>query len=228
MRIDKFLSQLKYATRSEAKRFLSMHNVMINQSRISDPTYKIDPTKDKIIIDEEEVFYQEHLHLALYKPKGYLSAHHDAMHPCLFELIKSPNHRFNLVIAGRLDLDAEGLVILTTDGSFAHQLTHPKQHIEKTYEVILDQPFHHPQDLLKGISIKDGKGEIYLAKALAIDVNKNHVKLTIDEGKFHQVKRMFLAVGYEVIHLKRVQFGKLNLNHLLPGDYVEIRKEDII
>ena len=228
MRIDKFLSQFKYTTRSETKKFLSKHRVFVNDIRIFSSAYIVNPQEDIIMIDGEKVYYKEHLHLAFYKPKGYLSAHHDSMHPCLFELIKDPYQRFDLVIAGRLDLDAEGLMILTTDGAFAHLLTHPKQHVEKTYEVILDKPFYHQQNLLKGVSIKDGKGEDYLAKALAIEVNKNHVKLSIDEGKFHQVKRMFLAVGYEVLQLKRIQIGKLNLNYLLPGDYVEIRKEDII
>ena len=228
MRIDKFLSQLKYGTRSEIKKFLAMHNVMVNQMRVCNQAYIIDPKSDLITIDNEPVFYKEHIHLAFYKPKGYLSAHHDSLHPCLFELIKSPYHRFDLVIAGRLDLDAEGLMILTTDGGFAHQLTHPKEHIEKIYEVILNQTFEHQDALIKGVFIQDGKGETYHAKALAISSHQNHVTLTIDEGKFHQVKRMFKSVGYEVINLKRTQIGKLCLNHLKPGDYVEIRKEDIL
>lgn len=227
MRIDKLLSQLKYGSRSDIKKIMAKGDVFINDVMVKDSATNVDPCVDHILINGETLFYKDPIYLALNKPIGYLSANHDAMHPCITELIKPPYHRFDFAIAGRLDLDAEGLMIITTDGSFAHQITHPKYHLPKTYEVILDKPLTHQKTLLKGVTINDGKNEPFIAKALEVSVEKNCVKLTIDEGKFHQVKRMFKAVGYEVINLKRIQIGKLKLNDIPKGSYIEVRREDI-
>ncbi len=227
MRIDKFLSNLKYGTRKEIKSFLRMHEIMINQNRIIDPSSSIDPSTEDVFIDGEKVFYKEQIHLMVYKPVGYLSANHDTMHSVVTSLIKTPYDRFDFSIAGRLDLDAEGLLILTTDGNFAHQVMHPKKHIAKTYEVMLDKPFLHQHTLLKGIWIKDAYNDEYFAQALEIRKNQEYVTIVIDEGKFHQVKRMFQAVGYEVLRLKRTQIGNLSIKDLKPGEYVEFERNDL-
>lgn len=227
MRIDKFLSNLKYGTRKEIKSLLKTHEVFINQNRVIDSSISIDPLTDIVYIDGVQVYYKEHIHLMVYKPIGYLSANHDTMHSVVTSLVKSPFDRFDFSIAGRLDLDAEGLLILTTDGSFAHQIMHPKKHIEKTYEVMLDKPFFHQNTLLKGIIVKDAYNDEYFAKALDIKKNKEYVTIIIDEGKFHQVKRMFQAVGYEVLRLKRTRIGNLELKDLKPGEYIEFERNDL-
>jgi len=227
MRIDKYLSNLKYGSRKEIKSLLKLHEVFINNHRVFDPTTAIDPNHDQVFIDGNRVFFKEHVHLMMYKPIGYLSANHDTMHRVIPSLIKSPYDRFEYAIAGRLDLDAEGLLILTTDGNFAHQIMHPKKHIEKTYEVMLDQPFSHQSTLLKGIWIKDAYNNEYFAKALEIKKNQEYVTIIIDEGKFHQIKRMFQAVGYEVLRLKRTRIGNLELKDLKPGEYVEFERDDL-
>jgi 16S rRNA pseudouridine516 synthase len=227
MRIDKFLSNLKYGTRKEIKALLKTQQVFVNEIRVIDPTLSIDPNKDLVYVDGEKVFYKEHIHLMIYKPIGYLSANHDTMHRVITSLIEPPYNRFEYAIAGRLDLDAEGLLILTTDGNFAHQIMHPKKHIEKTYEVMLDKPFLHQNTLLKGILIKDAYNDEYFAKALDIKKDKEYVTIIIDEGKFHQVKRMFQAVGYEVLRLKRTSIGNLKLNDLKPGEYIEFERNDL-
>lgn len=228
MRIDKYLSNLKYGSRSEIKALIKEHDVRIDGLSVSAVDQIIDPHQQTVSIDGKIVFYEDPIHLALYKPKGYLSANRDAMHPVAVDLIKEPYHRFNLSIAGRLDLDAEGLLILTTDGDLLHRITHPNYHLPKTYEVIVDHSFQHRKHLLGGVMINDGKGKPYQAKALAIEADGNYVKIVIDEGKFHQVKRMFHAVGYEVLHLKRTMIGALSLANLKPGEYRTFRKEELI
>jgi len=228
MRIDKLLSQLKYGSRNDIKKIISKGSIKVNQVVIDASNYEVSPMKDEIYIRDEKLFYRDPIHLAIYKPLGYLSANFDKMHPCIMELIQSPFQRFDFKIAGRLDIDAEGLMILTTDGMLAHELTHPKYRVKKTYEVILDKPFCHEKELLLGVKIMDQHQEPFIAKALDLQTIDHYVKLSIDEGKFHQVKRMFISLGYEVNHLKRVQIGKLNIQDLQPGAYIEIQKEDII
>ena len=227
MRIDKLLSQMKFCTRSEAKQFLAKHHVAIDGTRIISQREDVVPEKSLITIDGEKLFYKSEIHLMMYKPKGYVSANKDTLHPCSTDLIKEPYHRFDFSIAGRLDIDAEGLLILTTSGTLVHEITSPVRHLRKIYEVKLDHPFTHEKDLYEGVEILDGKNEIYLAKALAIETHEDLVYLTIDEGKFHQVKRMFKSVGYEVVNLKRIQIGNLRLGSLNPGEYIEFIKENL-
>jgi 16S rRNA pseudouridine516 synthase len=227
MRIDKFLSNLKYGSRKEIKSLLKEKEVIVHQNRVMDPSILVNPDVDEVFIDGIKVFYKEHIHLMIYKPVGYLSANHDTMHSVITSLIESPFDRFDFAIAGRLDLDAEGLLILTTDGNFAHQIMHPKKHIEKTYEVMLDKPFVHQNTLLKGIIIKDAYNDEYFAKAIEIKKDKEYVTIVIDEGKFHQVKRMFQAVGYEVLRLKRTQIGNLKIRDLKPGEYIEFERNEL-
>lgn len=227
MRIDKFLSNLKYGSRSEIKQFLKDHEVKVDDLRVFIPSFEVDPNQEKVFIDHESVFYKYPIYLKIHKPKGYLSANHDSMHPCVTDLLKEPYDRFDFAIAGRLDLDAEGLMILSTDGAFAHQITMPKSHVPKIYEVELEEPFEADETLLKGVIIKDGKNQEYLAKALTIESEGKIVRITIDEGKFHQVKRMFQTTGHLVLKLKRIQIGNLKLGDLPVGCYEPFEKEEI-
>ena len=227
MRIDKLLSQLKYGSRREMKDFFKMHEVIVNGNKVHQGRLEVNPNIDIILIDQEQVFYEFPICIKIYKPKGYLSANHDMKYPCVTELIKPPYHRFDLSIAGRLDLDSEGLLILTNDGHLLHQITHPNTHMNKIYQVHLDKPFKDHEKLLKGVIIKDGRNQDYLAKAIHIESSIDCVKITIDEGKFHQVKRMFKAVGYDVINLKRIAIGALTLGDLKPGTYQSFKKEEL-
>lgn len=228
MRLDKFLSQMKFCTRKQTKAFLKSHKVMINGQQVFEATLSFDPNHEDIYIDDELIFFQDSIHLMLHKPKGYLSANKDEMHRCVVDLIKKPYDRFDFKIAGRLDIDTEGLLLLSTDGSFVHEITHPNAHLSKVYLAILDKEFKHEADLLKGVKILDGRKRFYLAKALDIKTEKQEVTITIDEGKYHQIKRMFSHLDYEVLYLKRLKIGKLELNDLLLGTYKEIRKEDVL
>ncbi len=227
MRIDKFLSNLKYGSRSQIKDFLSQHRVTSEGIRILSTKFDINPNQDIIYVDENPIFYKYPIYLAINKPVGYLSANRDAFYPCVVDLLKEPYHRFDYAIAGRLDIDSEGLLILTTDGSFAHQITLPKSHVPKTYEVLLNRDFDQHVALSEGVTVKDGRNQEYVAQALTISSKLNQAWITIDEGKFHQVKRMFEAVGYLVLKLKRIQIGNLKLNDLPYGEYQEFRKEEL-
>jgi 16S rRNA pseudouridine516 synthase len=120
------------------------------------------------------------------------------------------------------------LMLLSTDGKFVHEITHPSHHLVKTYVACLDKKFRDENLLLNGVEIYDGHHNAFIAKALDVKTNENEVIISIDEGKYHQVKRMFLKVGYEVIYLKRIQIGKLKLNDLLPGTYKQVRKDEIL
>lgn len=226
MRIDKFLSSLKYTTRRQVKHFLKTHNVLYLGQRVFNGSLNID-TQHDVYIDDEKVYYKEVIHLAIYKPEGYICSKKDELYPSVLNLLKDPYHRFDFHIAGRLDVDTTGLLILSTDGSLIHELTHPKKHMPKVYEALLDKPFNHQTQMMKGVDILDDQKRTYHAKALHITVNENKVEITIDEGKFHQVKRMFSALGYQVIQLKRTKIGHLQLSNLSEGEYIEIEKEDI-
>lgn len=227
MRLDKFLSLMKYCSRKSSKNFLKTHQVFIDKNQVFDGSLNFDPNSQNLYIDNALVFYQDPIHLVLNKPKGYISANSDEIHPCVVDLLKEPYKRFNFKIAGRLDIDTEGLLILSTDGNFVHEITHPNHHLPKTYVAVLDKKFEHKDTLLKGVDILDGRNRLFTAKALDIKVNQMEVEIVIDEGKYHQIKRMFLKLGYEVIYLKRIKIGNLDLSDLLPGTYKQVRKDEI-
>ncbi len=227
MRIDQLLSHMKYGSRKEIQKILKHHIITSNGVRIESVKTHVNPDSDQIAIDGQVIFYRFPIDLVFYKPKGYLSANRDPKYPCVTEWIKPPFDRFDFSIAGRLDLDAEGLLILTTDGHFVHEITHPNKHLPKIYEVVLDKDFHHHGTLLNGVVIKDGHQKDFIAKALSISSIGNHAIISIDEGKFHQVKRMFLSVGYQVLQLKRTQIGNLRLNGLRPGEYRMFERSEL-
>lgn len=228
MRLDKFLSNLKFGSRKDIKTMVKNGLVKINNYQAVSSDVKIDPIYDKISVNGKEVFYQENIIVAFNKPKGYLSSHQDEIYPSLFNLIGSPMNQFDLKIAGRLDYDSEGLMILTTSGPLIHKITHPKKHIQKVYEATLDRIFDASSldVLLQGIELMDTDGTTYHTKAIHLTYQDNLATITIDEGKFHQVKKMFKHVGYEVINLKRIQVGLLKLD-LDLGQYKVINESDI-
>src|SRR5690554_590194 len=228
MRIDRFLSNLKYGSRSEMTKAIKNGLVKINGNVITNSHIKIDPNKDIIHFNDELVYYYDIINIMIYKPIGYLSANKDNLHKVVIDLVEDNYKRSDLKIAGRLDLDSEGLLILTTSGKFAHFVTSPNNKINKVYEVITEDDVINYNLLLDGVIIKDGKNEEYLAKAIDIKrVDEKKYLITIDEGKFHQVKRMFFALNTKVVNLKRIQIGNLKLGNLKPGEYKMFEKEEL-
>lgn len=228
MRLDKLLSNLKYGSRKEIKNLIKEHAITINGEIVTSPSIKINPSKDVILIYDQEVVYHKLINIMIYKPIGYLSANKDNLHRTVIDLLDDELLRYDFKIAGRLDLNSEGLLILTTSGRFAHKVTNPNYKVNKVYEVTLNQPIIDFTELLKGVIIKDGKNEDYLAKALEIvKLNETTLHITINEGKFHQVRRMFKKIGFEVINLKRIKVGNLELGNLAPKEYRMFMEEEL-
>jgi len=229
MRVDKLLSNLKYGSRSEIKAMAKDLRIKVNGNLIKDADISVNPEKDQIHVDDVLVYYKEFIYLMMNKPQGIICAANDSLYPTYLSLIEEPYNRFDLNVCGRLDVDTEGLIILTNDGAFLHKVISPKKDIDKTYFVILKEPLTNYQKLEKGVIISDGAEKPYLTKPAKIfDIVNNTCRIAISEGKFHQVKRMFEAIGNEVIALKREKIGWLELDYALKqGEYKELSNEEL-
>ncbi|AIO19667.1 Ribosomal small subunit pseudouridine synthase A [Candidatus Izimaplasma bacterium HR1] len=222
MRLDKLLVNMKYGSRKEMKAVCKNKQVTVNDEVIKDSSINIDPVNDKITIFGEEVIYKENILLMLHKPQGYVSANKDGLHETVFDLLEEPYTRLKLNIAGRLDIDTEGLLLLTDNGDLLHDLISPNKNIYKTYLVRTDQKFN-PDSLLKEFEILDGKNNPYTpSKPFIEKINDFEFYISIKEGKYHQVKRMVEHFRREVIYLKRVAYGDISLGDLEIGKYREI------
>lgn len=229
MRIDKFLSQLHYGTRNEIAHAIKNGRVKNNHKSVETPKLQIDPLTDVIEYDDEVVFYKQTLVLMVYKPHSIVSANKDTTNETVTSLIKPPYDRFKLNIAGRLDMDTEGLLLLTNNGKLLHDIISPRKEITKKYFVELEDPIFRISVLEKGVDILDGKGEMYHTLAAKIEkIDEKHCFIHIHEGKYHQVKRMFQFVNNKVLFLKRVAIGGLILDESLqPGEYRELTDAEI-
>ena len=201
----------------------------INEDIIKKPEYKIREDEDKITFDGAPVAYETFEYYMLNKPAGVISATEDKRDKTVLDLIKEKKRK-DLFPVGRLDKDTEGLLLITNDGELAHQLLSPKKHVDKTYVTKLLHPLA-PEDaarLEEGVDI--GEPELTLpAKVKLLNTEGTEVQITIWEGKFHQVKRMFRAVGNQVVFLKRISMGSLALDKgLKPGEYRLPTREEIM
>lgn len=220
MRIDKLLSQLKYGSRKVIHQAIKEGKVQVDQRVIDSKDTQVNPKQQTIVFAGETVVYFSRVVLMFHKPKGVICAHKDDRYPTVFEFIKDPFNRYDLNVAGRLDVDAEGLVILTDDGALLHEIISPKKKIYKTYHVWTENPLLDPQALLQPMRIKDGKNQWYTPlKPLSVKVLEPRcTEIKICEGKFHQVKRMFEAIGHPVVRLKRTAIHRLQLD-VPVGEY---------
>lgn len=215
MRIDKFLSACGAATRSEAKKLIKTGRVTIDGVCAKSPNDQVDEKNSIITLDGMELIYREFVYIMLNKPQGYISAAFDKHYPTVTELPDKSYAHFNLSPVGRLDLDTEGLLLLTNDGRFNHNMTSPNKNIYKRYFARLDKPAAEADiaEFKKGMEFKD-----FTAKPAILEITDNpcEVYIEISEGKFHQVKRMCERVGKTVLYLKRVSIGALTLDETLP------------
>lgn len=230
-RIDKILSNLGYGTRKDLKKIVKNGMVQVNGITIKDSAMKVDPEKDKIVINGEEIFYREFIYLMMNKPAGVISATFDNNDETVIDLLEVEHQVFEPFPVGRLDKDTVGLLLLTNDGDLNHRLISPKWKVDKVYFAKIDQKVTQ-EDIEKfkhGITLDDG----YRCKEAILEIQKaseegSEIVLTIQEGKFHQVKRMFEAVGKKVTYLKRIEFGTLPLDEdLEEGEYRELTEEEI-
>ena len=211
VRVDKILSELGFGSRQEIKKYVKAGKVRINDNIVKKPEEKLNSEKDKLYFEGKEVEVEEFETFILYKPAGYVCATNDNVHKTVMELIDSK--RKNIVPVGRLDLDTEGILILTNDGALNHRLVSPASHVDKVYYAKFDDALSGDaiERTAKGLDIGDGE----VSKPAKLEIlSDDEVLLTIHEGKFHQVKRMVKALGGEVTYLKRVAFGGLILDDL--------------
>lgn len=222
MRLDKFLSHMGYGTRNEVKNIIKNGWVTIEGKTIKKADFQVKEDQT-VYVDDVPVSYVRYEYYILNKPAGYVSAKEDTLHPTVMELI--PSIRNDLYPVGRLDLDTEGLLLVCNDGQLTHELLSPKKHVLKKYYVEFEgtlpenaiDVFAQPMDL-----------DDFITKPAKLEVlEPNKAYLTISEGKFHQVKRMFQNVGCEVSYLKRVCFGPLELKDLEIGQARALTSKEI-
>ncbi|WP_086427508.1 pseudouridine synthase [Staphylococcus cornubiensis] len=226
MRIDKFLAQMGVGTRTEVKGLLKKGRVYSNGTTIKSAKTQIDPNADKIEVDGKVIAYEPYVYLMMNKPQDVISATSDDMHRTVIDLIDGYQH-LDLFPVGRLDKDTEGLLLITNDGQFNHELMSPNKHVSKTYRVKakVDLKDIDRQRFEEGITLKEGQLQ---PAQLEILEESNTALVTIQEGKYHQVKRMFHAIDNEVVALKRVSIGDLQLDSTLPpGAYRQLTEEEL-
>lgn len=226
MRLDKFLSDMKYATRSQLKKDIRNGLVSVNNEIIHQSDYPVNENRDVVCYKGVPCVYEKYVYYMLYKPTGVVSATEDKKDKTVVDLLKDTG-RNDLFPVGRLDKDTEGLLLLTNDGELAHNLLAPGRHVEKVYECSLKKPFDISQQeaLEHGVDIGEKKRTL---PAKVVLLGEKKIALTITEGKFHQVKRMLQAVDNEVVFLKRVRMGGLHLDEeLKPGAYRKLTAEEI-
>lgn len=224
MRLDKYLSFCLVLSRQEVKKLIKEKLVYVNGVLVTKDDYKVDEERDKVVCDNNEVIYKKYTYVILNKPKGYVTSTKD-LDKTVMELL--PKIYSNLSPVGRLDKDTEGLLLFTNDGMTLHNLTSPKKDIDKVYYVELEKEIDESliEVFLNGVTLDDG----YMTKPAKLEIlDEKKVTLTISEGKFHQVKRMFLSVNNKVTYLKRIRFANIILDETLKlGNYRELNDEEI-
>lgn len=209
-RIDKVLSHALSLSRADVKVMIKQHRVTCNTVIITDSGFKV-RLEDVICVDGKHVVCFPPEVIMIHKPKGVVCSTHDPHHPTVFHVFGLSAKQYHMV--GRLDQDTTGLLLLTTDGQFTHQIMNPRKQIEKHYIVTLDKEISDDaiHRLAQGVDIQD---DTLCAPAYAIRLEANVIELRISEGRYHQVKRMMAALGYHVIALHRSQIGELTLGDL--------------
>ena len=230
LRVDKVLSNLGYGSRAELKVYCKKGLVKINDKIISNPGTQVDTDIDKIEFNNEIVKYREFVYIMMNKPDGYLSATFDKRDPIVLDLIDPSYLTFEPFPVGRLDKDTEGLLVLTNDGQLAHRVLSPKKHVPKTYYAKIEGVVTE-EDIKafeKGVILDDGYETMPSQLKILKSDELSEIELTIHEGKFHQVKRMFESVGKKVVYLKRLSMGKLILDETLSlGEYRELTDKEV-
>lgn len=230
MRVDKLLSNVGVASRAELKKYCKQGLISVNGKVINNPGVQVDSESDDIRFNGEKIVYREFVYIMLNKPDGYISATFDKYDPIVLDLIDQSYLVFEPFPVGRLDKDTEGLLVLTNDGQLAHRVLSPKKHVSKTYYAKIQGKVTE-EDILafeKGVILDDGYETMPSQLKILKSDDMSEIELTIHEGKFHQVKRMFESVGKKVVYLKRLSMGKLKLDESLKlGEYRELTEEEV-
>ena len=223
-RLDKYLASIPVGSRSQVKEMIKKGRVCVNGITAKKPEQKIRDGQDTVTVDGKQVCYEAFVYYMLYKPAGVISATEDPKKETVLSLIR--DKRKDLFPVGRLDIDTEGLLLITNDGELCHQLLSPKHHVDKCYYARTDRPIPSdaPEQFEKGLDLGD-----FTAMPAKLQITaENEALVTVQEGKFHQVKRMFEAVGKEVTYLKRMSMGSLKLDEgLALGEYRKLTEEEL-
>lgn len=224
-RLDKVLASQNIGSRKESGALIRRGVVTVNGQVVRQADSKVDPEQDVIAVEGQALHFQRYSYIMMNKPAGVLSAARDARQETVLDLLPPELKRRGLFPAGRLDRDTEGLLLITDDGDFAHRMLAPKSHVYKLYEAELDLPATQEDVKAFAAGIELGDRICLPAELRLLDATR--VQVQICEGKFHQVKRMFHAVGKTVIHLKRLRIGALELDPALaPGQARPLRPEE--
>ena len=231
-RLDKIISNLGYGSRKEIKVLARKGFIEVDGVVEKDSGKLVDPDKSVIKVNGEQIFYREFIYLMMNKPDGVISATSDSREETVVDLLEVDHQAFEPFPVGRLDKDTVGLLLLTNDGELNHRLIAPKWKVDKVYYAKIDKKVTEEdvEAFKKGITLDDG----YVCKEAILEIIEatdegSEINVTIQEGKFHQVKRMFEAVGKNVVYLQRIEFGGLPLDEdLEEGEYRELTEEEIM
>ena len=233
MRLDKFLANSGIGTRKEVKDILKNKKISVNDIFVKDGKIQIDEEKDIVKYEDNIICYKPFVYIMMNKPAGVISATEDNHHKTVIDLLNDEYRTYDIFPVGRLDIDTEGLLLLTNDGVLSHNLLSPKKHVDKKYYVKIANSLNDDdiKMLENGIKLEEN----FVTKKAKVEIicnnsekNENLAYITISEGKFHQVKRMFKAVNNEVLYLKRVKMGSLSLDEKLKlGEYRELTEEEL-
>jgi len=228
VRIDKLLAHAGYGTRKEVRQLIKTGAVTVDEKRVVKNNMHVNPSKEEIVVNGEIVTYEKYVYLMLHKPQGYISATVDDIERTVIDLVPREYDHYPLAPVGRLDKDTEGLLLLTNDGKVNHALTSPKRNVVKTYVAIVDGLVteEHIAIFASGVILDDG----YKTKEATLEIIKSgaqsEVMISITEGKYHQVKRMFKTIGMQVLYLKRIRMGELQLDESLRPGEIRLVTED--
>lgn len=229
-RLDKVLSNFGFGSRNDVKKLVRAGLVVIDGTTASDASMHVDPENSVITVNGQRLNYRKNIYVMMNKPAGVISATYDARLKTVIDILPEEFACFDLFPAGRLDIDTEGMLLLTNDGHLAHDILSPKKHVEKRYYALINGQVTE-EDVRKfaeGVVIDDGyktmPAELYIIRSGL----RSEIELVLHEGKFHQVKRMFEAVGKKVVYLKRIQMGGLKLDEALePGECRELTADEV-
>lgn len=229
LRLDKYLADAGFGTRKEVKELLRKKQVQVGNVVVVQPDCKIDPETDEIFVQGRPVGYEAFSYYMLNKPQGVVSATRDEKEKTVLELIREQKRR-DLFPVGRLDKDTEGLLLITNDGKLANNLLAPGKHVDKLYYAKIDGrvEMEHVRMFEEGLDIGDEKRTAPAYLQILSSGTQSTVEITITEGRYHQIKRMFEAVGMQVVYLKRMSMGNLHLDPALaPGEYRKLTDREI-
>lgn len=229
-RIDKILSNMGFGTRKEVKELVRSGQVQVDRSIVKDPGQQVMPDSQEITVEGRKLLYRDTIYIIMNKPQGVISATEDSREQTVVDLLPDEFRAFDPFPVGRLDKDTEGLLLLTNDGQLSHRLLSPKKHVPKTYlaKIMGRVDEEDVAAFSKGVTLEDGYRTMASQLVILERGNISTIEITIYEGKYHQVKRMFQAVGKEVIYLKRIAMGELKLDESLElGEFRELKTDEL-